>query len=865
MSQPLASGKQDLPPVSGAEHNEGALDPQAYYDPSVYPNLQSYVGEDGNTYYYYYQPDDGNGATDEYDSEQNPMHEFYAAAAQGGTEQHAETVDTGVGGSPALQDVAATLVRTYEYEDYAPPSNGWMIDFINELFFSLFNRLYLTLLMWCAGALILTLSVSYSYATLYRMMDPPKNESNTFWQSMAYFCIFLTLSFVVVAVFCTWMDMLHGLWGSTRESTCFWGFSHPSLGKEKPPYMIYVVVMLATVVLPLMWAFIATIADGKSILNVASVFFYIATVVMMWVVAFCFVRFYWSALIEKRSAYARRFLSDDLREKRIVTNGHATKKVKSNWYYSESALEEYGLEKKSVEWSAPVFVFGLVPLFGILCGIARASRTDTPNNAWVAIGIIFISVLLLQFQMVSSKNHSHRTVFISLALILLLLVLGLIGCGVSSSGPMFALMFILSTASQFLLLRKRRHPLTRKEVCALLKIAIEREDEEERKEVRWDTYMCCCRNSILVLLQWLDIKAVFGYRHPKVREFEKRIIVEHPTLRCDYKVLLLWWMALFGCICFLLGIHNRMDTTYVQSIASATSVISTATSATLTNPRAICNVAFDSNFSKPLHVVDLAMLALIGRTIGDATDEMFAQWFYQYSSFIREYPTKVWSTRELLGTGNHVPFTVYHNTKTDFRVVVLQQQLFGSQMLQAVDYWGEEIALEVAGVIAPWLSSWSDKDKANFIKGAKFFKNALNQDMDPLDDAAAFIAACSSYETRNVMVVGDAYNGGYAKRLGKALGIRSVSFNAPGVSVMFDEDGVVPLTASQASLQQSVAIDLHSQILGQVGSHHNDVDVRFSLPCGDSTLSGMQCGSISRMVRQLLDACGDDYGRGISN
>lgn len=867
------SGTNSKSEVLGAApgpQDGGEFDPQAYYDPSMYPNLQSYVGEDGNTYYYYYQPEEGNGATDEYDSEQNPMHEFYAAAAQG-----ASTTDNpaaaaapligeaanGTGPSPqGMEEVAATLVRTYEYEDYAPPSNGWAVDVVVEMFFSLFNRLYLTLLMCCAAAVIVFLCISFSYACLYRLFDPPMGDGDTFWQSMAYLCIFITFSIVATAVFCAWMDMMHGLWGATRQSTSFWGFSHPSFGKDKPPYMYYVVIMVVTLVLPGVWAGIEMLANGLSILRMASTFFYISTVVMMWLVAFCFVWFYWAAMVEKRRAYGRRFLSEDLREKRIVANGQAIKKVKSNWYYSESSLEEYGLEKKSIEWSAPVFIVGLVPLFGILSGTARVTRTDTPSNAWVAIGIIFISVLLLLFQMTTSKNHAHRTVFISLALILLFMVLGLIGCGVTSSGPMFAMLFILCAASQGLLLRKRQHALTRKEVCALLKIAIEREDEEERKEVRWDTYMCCCRNTLLAVIQWLDIKTVFGYRHPKVREFEKRIVVENPTLRSDYKVLLVWWITLFACLCFVVGIHAKMDATYAHPIATVSSTASTTSLPSAS--RTLCTIQFDVNSSKPLRILDLAMLSATGRTYGDAHDLTFAQWFYQYGSFLREYPTKTLTTRDLLGSGNRIPFTVYRNIATDFRVVVLHQQVYGTQMLQAVDFWGEEIALQVAGVLSPWIASWSDRDKASFIKGAKFFKNALNQEFDPLSDAASFIVASSGYRTRNIVVVGEGYNGGYAKILGKRLGVQSVSFNAPGVAVAFDEDAVTPVSTLTA---QSVAVDLQGNILGQVDIQPNEVDARFSLPCGaGDELSSIQCGSIFRMVNQLVATCGDTYGRGIA-
>lgn len=866
--KPDASTGHDILPQQYPDGGE--LDPQAYYDPNVnYENLQSYVGEDGNTYYYYYQPEEGNGVTDEYDSEQNPMQEFYAAAADGGANTAAiEDVNLIVGGQanngegggapPAaigsgLSDIAATLVRTYEYEDYAPPSNGWVIDVIVEAFLSLANRLYLSLLMACAGSVILTLCISYSYACLYRAMEPPNNTAAPFWQSMAYVAIFITLSIVVTAIFCTFMDMLRGLWGTTRQSTSFWGFSHPSFGKDKPPYIVYLVVLLATTALPIAWGFLEVIIDGKSVLSIASIYFYISIVVMMWLVAFCFVWFYWTSMIEKRRAYARRFLSDDLREKRIVSNGQAFKKVKSNWYYSESALEEYGLDKKITEWSAPVWIIGLVPIFSILAGIARVTRVGNPDTAWVAIGIVFISIMLLMFQMTTSKNHAHRTVFINLFLILLLFVLGLIGCGVASSGPMFALLFVLCGASQGLLLRKRQHSLTRKEVCALLKIAIDRDEEEERIEERWDTYMCCCRNTIMAAIQWLDVKTLFGFRHPKVREFEKRIVIENPTLRADYKVLLVWWVTLFGCLCFVLGIHNRMNATYAAPIASVAS-----TSGMLASAPPVCFKTYDNNSSKPLRIVDLAMLSAIGRTIGEAADLTFAQWFYQYGSYVREFPAHAGSTRELLGTGTTVPFTVYRNVNTNFRVVVLQQQLYGSQMLQAVDYWGEEIALQVAGVIAPWIAAWSITERSKFIKGARFFKDALNQDFDPLSAASSWITSSSSYAGKNMIVVGDGYNGGYAKLLGKRLGIASASFNAPGVSSMFNEDVIASSSASV-----STSVDLAGYLLSLVDLHGaGEVDERFSLTCGSD--SSIQCNSIIRLTERLIQVCGDLYGRGVN-
>jgi hypothetical protein len=865
-AKPDTSAGHDILPQ---QYPDGELDPQAYYDPNVnYENLQSYVGEDGNTYYYYYQPEEGNGVTDEYDSEQNPMQEFYAAAADGGANSASEgyqhddgnvMAERGTGGAvpptleSGLSDVAATLVRTYEYEDYAPPSNGWVIDVIVEAFLSLANRLYLSLLMGCAGAVIFTLCISYSYACLYRAMEPPNSTADPFWQSMAYVAIFITLSIVITAVFCTFMDMLRCVWGTTRQSTSFWGFSHQSLGKEKPPFVIYLVILLATTALPIAWGFLEVIIDGKSVLSIASIYFYIAIVVMMWLIAFCFAWFYWTSMIEKRRAYARRFLSDDLREKRIVSNGQAFKKVKSNWYYSESALEEYGLDKKITEWSAPVWIIGLVPIFSTLAAIARVTRSGNPNTAWIAIGIIFISIMLLMFQMTTSKNHAHRTVFINLFLILLLFVLGLIGCGVASSGPMFAVLFILCAASQGLLLRKRQHSLTRKEVCALLKIAIDRDEEEERKEERWDTYMCCCRNTIMAAIQWLDIKTIFGFRHPKVREFEKRIVIENPTLRADYKVLLVWWVTLFGCICFVLGIHNRMSDTFDSPIAAAAT-----TGGILSTAPPVCLRTYDNNSSKPLRIVDLALLSTLGRTTGEVADLTFAQWFYQYGSFVREFPAHPASTKELLGTGSTVPFTVYRNVNTNFRVIVLQQQLYGSQMLQAMDYWGEEVALQIAGVLAPLVASWSITERSKFIRGARFFKDALNQEFDLLSPASAWITSSSSYASKNMVIVGEGYNGGYAKLLGKRLGISSVSFNAPGVSSMFKED-VIASTSSSTS----TSVDLAGYILSLVDLHAaNEVDERFSLTCGSA--SSIQCSSIVRLTKRLIETCGDVYGRGIS-
>lgn len=851
-------------------------DPNAYYAAQPPPEgMQMYIGDDGNPYYYYYQPDattgGTNAVTDDYDSEQNPMSEFYAAAAQGAAAQRAAAesaplippgpaVEAAQEAGVPISAVAETLLRTYEFEDWTPESNGWIVDVITELFFSLGFRIYLSFLMLCAGCVIFFLCISYTFSTLYRLFDPPYvSGAGTMYQSLAYFAVFFVQSFTTVAVFCTWMDMVKGIWGSTRKSTSFWGFSHEAFSKKKPPYFVHLLIMGFSTAFPLAWAAIETIAELRSVLLVASSFFYISVVVVMWYVAFCFGWFFWRALVEKRSAYARRFKSDDLREQRIINRGQVEKHVKGNWYYSESALEEYGLERKTISWSAPVFIIGLVPLFSIVTSVVREARSDLPNNGWVAIGVIFISVLLLLYQMVVSKNHAHRTVFFSMALIILLLVLGLAGCGVSGNGSLFAILFILIIASHGMLLRKRQHALTRKEVCALMQIAIDKEEEEERRENRWDTYMCCCRNALIASIQWLDIKTLFGYRHPKVREFEKKIVIERPALRSDYKVLLLWWLTVFVCYIFVVGIGHTMKRQW-GSIASKTNVPYVVPG---NSSIPVCRLQINTGnaSTSPLSLTDLAMLSAMQYSFGENAAFNFATWFNQYTHLVQEYPQHLVTSFEMLASGNYIPFSVYRDSVTDMRIIVFAQQTIGAQLLQAIDYWGEVLALQVAGVVGPVISEWSLKDRRAFIRGAKFFKAGLDGGFDPLDKVMEYIARLSIPKEK-IFLVGDGFNGGYAKIVGDRLGISSVSFSAPGTTLVADSTSISTQAATSVVRAE---VSVMGSLMEIIDPQSSVVDNHFSLGCRSETGNSLvQCGDISFVVKELLRICGDAYGRGIT-
>jgi hypothetical protein len=399
-----------------------------------------------------------------------------------------------------------------------------------------------------------------------------------------------------------------------------------------------------------------------------------------------------------------------------------------------------------------------------------------------------------------------------------------------------------------MLLRKRQHSLTRKEICALLDIAYDKDMQQERNEKLWDTYLCCCRNTCFRYIRCFDVKTYFGYRHPVVREHEKRLHMSRVSLRSDQKVLLILWVIMAIMYVFILGIGNSMAHRWTSPIASASNAPIFGSSTW--SP--VCSLSFNSNGNVPLHAYDLALLAALGDTFGANADQDLATWFGQYATFSRVYPTSLPATLNDLTSGVQLSLTDYSDSSSNFHVVVVRSSLLGTNLLRVLDTWGESIAFQIATLFGPLIALWPATAKENFIAGMRFLKSIYG-DGSPTLAVESYVADLMS-TTNRVLLLGYGFDGGYVKTIARQLGVRYVVFNPPGVKL---KDGV------QSGSNNNGTQILSTSSLQFLIDKEEDTELTYLLSC-DSTLSANQCGQVQYTLQQLLSMCGDPYGRTIN-
>lgn len=195
-----------------------------------------------------------------------------------------------------IPSTANSALHLHELDDWEPLHYNWFADIVVDTFVNIVYKVYLTILLYCAGVVIAVTGLDYTFASLYRTFVPPDPMRNPAMQVLCYANIFCYLSFVLVSAFCVMIDMLHNLWRVRREDQVFWGMSHKCLSKSKPPYWIYFCVIVATVFLPVLWAIIDAGVNHQSAVFVAQRYANVAVLATTFIVIFCYLWFYWRAL-----------------------------------------------------------------------------------------------------------------------------------------------------------------------------------------------------------------------------------------------------------------------------------------------------------------------------------------------------------------------------------------------------------------------------------------------------------------------------------------------------------------------------------------------------------------------------------------
>ncbi|KPI83653.1 hypothetical protein ABL78_7309 [Leptomonas seymouri] len=786
-----------------------------YYDPAAYQN-------------YYYQSDDGN-------------YYYYTDPQQ--TVSNDVAADINVNVTPTPQNI----VRSYEYDSYAPYSFNWFVDIVVDTFFSKPFRVYLTVLLYCAAALIAALSLNFSFAMLYRMYSPPIPNASKDLQPFGYFAMFFYLSFVVVGTFCALMDMVRNIWVQKREDVVFWGMSHQYFSKQKPPYMVYLVIIVLTVPLPLFWGLIEAGINKQSVVYVAQRYANVAVLVATFLVVFCYAWLFWRALVYKRSAIHKRKERDDFELRQQAYRDKPGKMNKVHWYHASTVLEEFGMDSSTLLHNSIMFTVGGVPLFALYAAQTLSVYTGTPSVAWPAVASVALMCIYTISWMTLLRRKNQWAAYSAFALIVLMFILGIVGSAIGGYPQMAGIVVVLFVAAQGMVTRKRKHSLTRRELSATLKIPLNPgSDAQKSKEFRVDTYLFCCRDLILDYMKCCDVKKYFGYRHPDVVEAERRFMISRMALRADQKAFLVWWMIVMLAVAFVVAYSNVVSYKFHSTIASAksTAVVGTLPSMPL------CQRVYNAAGKAPLNMLDLAFLSALSYTWGTNGDTDFSTWFSSKPSLVRQYPVALPPSLRLATGSTNISFSDYVDVSTNYHVITLNSNSKGLALFRDLDDWGESIALQVAGAISPLINIWDEQSRAAFVRTGRFLKEWFPPST-ALGDVSSYVAALKSTGTLGgLLIVGDQFNGGYAKRLSLNFDVPFVAFNPPGTKYT---DGFLGNGTQLTSVRS---------LWSYIDSLEDTASTEY-YPC-NSTLSANRCGRISTVIEYLRSTCGDSAGRSMN-
>lgn len=874
-----------------------------HYDPAQYQNY-FYQDEDGN---YYYQDVDGN-------------YYYYADNPdQRGVDDEATGESVRVSPGPG-----AGGLRTDDIDNWQPESTYCFVDVVTDVFLCVPFRFYLTLVLACGFILIILIGLDCTLASLYRIFVVPNQDMNIGIQVLAYFCVFIYLSFITVSVICLGMDMVRALWWQRRKDVSIWGMSHVMLTNQLPPVMFYLTILVVTIVLPFFWAVVETLSNTQSFVYIAQRFSNVAVLATLCLIAACYAQFYFSALMSKYRAVRHVRTRDDyaLRQRQYQHRPEKLSNAPYHWYQAYTILEEFGLDPSTLRYNSLVFTLGCLPIFAVLTGQRMSTRDTDPSIEWALIACVVMMCVYLISWITLLHTKWHWAIYVSIMLIILFIVLGLIG-GIVGSASVLAIQIVFIVLAQGLLTRKRNHKLTARELASELQfvparqtggaerdgaarhaaaatttavnmrdgrsaevgrdgatkaspggggaageITLQSNEDANTQELRsepFDSYLCCCRDVLYHCLSCFHVHQHFVHLHPDVRSAQRRYSKAHMTLRSDQKVLCVWWLLVMFAIAFVVAIGNGMSYHFRNPIA----VTQLSTDATLANDASmpavdassidLCNVRFNTLSATPLTMYDVSLLAALSYTYGSNGNSDFNTWFTTpHPTLVRSSPIMLPATLNGGTDSTSISYSVYLDVETNFKVVTLNSNTRGMSVFRDMDDWGTSIALQVAGVFVPMIAIWPERYRAAFVRSVSYFKRWMGYP-DTLGDVKAYLERVIRMEgsLKNVVLVGDSFNGGYVKILASEYQVTFAAFNAPGVRY------VVPGIASgERGLLSGYQVTNARSLLSYIDSLVDTQDTTF-LTC-PMAYSSSRCSRITTTVENIYTLCGDVYKRTIN-
>ncbi|CCW61486.1 unnamed protein product [Phytomonas sp. EM1] len=738
-----------------------------------------------------------------------------------------------------------SLARYHEYINWRPRKYAFPIDVIVYTFVSNAYKLYLSLLLYSAGVLIILTGLDYTFSVVYHIYNPPSKEKQVM-QVICFLSMFFYLTFAIVNIICVMLDMLTNIWSQKLDDIQFWGMSHMCISKRKPPYLVYLTIFIATVILPLIWSVVDAASSNNTALYWLQCYAAVAVIVAVFMVIVCYVWFYWRSIVYKSSALRKYKKRDEFPYRKEAYKHHPEKMRKTHWYHAQTVLEEFGFDRISVRCDSIVFTVGCVPLFAMCAVQVLSTYTGDPSVLWAAIASLALVCIYTVTWLSLFQRKNHWYIYMTLLLNFAFLIFGIIG-GLSTGEPSMAgVVVLLWFISQYMLIRRRIHSLSDKELRTMLEIPPDYKAEEERHKVKINSYLFCC-NDVILDYASCSSKMYFQHKHPDVRAAEESRNIDRMALRSDQKVLLVWWFFVFFAVAFVIGVGNTVRYMPKGNIAQLASAVQAGT-----DPNSpVCQVVYNSNGNAPLKLYDLALLSALSFTYSTFSDNDFATWFSHRKDFTRVYPKKLPPTLDYQTDGTAIRYSVYNDNSSSFYIITLNSNSRGLSVFRNMNDWGESIVLRVAEAITPLISLWPDSYKKGFVQNAKFFKDWFPRSNN-LDNVRKTIELLIEKGfMKNILLVGDQFNGGYAKLLSDEYNIPFFAFNSPGVGYK--------LSSMVNGSQISAVRGLWSYV-----DSLEDSGIAMRYPCASSH-SSANCTRITAVIDYIYNLCGDPYRRIIRN
>ena len=182
----------------------------------------------------------------------------------------------------------------------------WMASIAEEIAFTSWFRVYILLQLYCVFVFDFLLGYHYMLSASYRMVVPPYGESSQFFVSSAFLLLFF-LTLTLAATFITHNGRLVLSWLGMSRASCN-VFYLPNRYHTESRALLFrnfqlLVLEIATLFLPVVYAVIVCGMNGESVLTVPGHFSYCSFLSFHLCTVLIWLYFWWRALRQKSKAW----------------------------------------------------------------------------------------------------------------------------------------------------------------------------------------------------------------------------------------------------------------------------------------------------------------------------------------------------------------------------------------------------------------------------------------------------------------------------------------------------------------------------------------------------------------------------------